>query len=391
MGLLKPSTGALRLTLLAAVAAVLMAAAPAGAQAPNKKLPQGSSGNTSDPNSPVKGAAFTTINPSHDGAGTCKNGNGLVNCNLYGAPQYVWINGGPDKNQLATPGRYFFAVLEPGGQNQNPNDGVPVDKTDKNLSDDYDAYTNRTFTIANGEISSYSGTHVYDVDQQDNDENKIRLFPYSTTRNNGGVYVLAICYLGNGYPVSPRDCKYDTFKIPDPDAAPPECPSPVFTIENGEKVVRQSFKDPGGLDGIEVYFNENINFSFWPTFTRGTTNPVTIVGTAAPGTQTQQLQVLVWDVSGNWRVCDPVLTTLRKRAQTFRGLSRAEHRVTIKNARRGFSAVVVRVNGRRFMVSVRPGQTRTIDVRSAMRAKRNRISLQGIGGAGASATVLIAN
>jgi hypothetical protein len=41
----------------------------------------------------------------------------------------------------------------------------------------------------------------------------IRLFPYSDTTNPGGVYIMAICSLGEGYPVDPRDCKYDAFKV----------------------------------------------------------------------------------------------------------------------------------------------------------------------------------
>jgi hypothetical protein len=91
-------------------------------------------------------------------------------------------------------------VLAPGGQ-PDPNDGGA-----KNLSDDFDTYTNRTFTVTNGEVSAYGGTHTYDPPL-------IRLFPYADTPNPGGVYIMAICYLGDGYPVAPRDCKYDAFKV----------------------------------------------------------------------------------------------------------------------------------------------------------------------------------
>ena len=83
----------------------------------------------------VGGAAFTTFNPSVDGLSkeVCKNS--IINCNIYGAKEYVWLNGGPEANHLKPDGFYFFAVLEPGGQ-PNPNDqgGFP----DKNLSDDFD-------------------------------------------------------------------------------------------------------------------------------------------------------------------------------------------------------------------------------------------------------------
>ena len=94
----------------------------------------------------VSGAAYTTFNAHVDGANkdVCKNS--PINCNIYGAKEYVWLNGGPTANGLGPDGEYFFAVLVPGGQ-PNPNDGGL-----KNLSDDYDAYTNRTFTVANGEV-----------------------------------------------------------------------------------------------------------------------------------------------------------------------------------------------------------------------------------------------
>ncbi len=166
----------------------------------------------------VSGAAFTTFNAHVDGAGknVCKNS--AINCNIYGAKEYVWLNGGPTANGLGPDGQYFFAVLAPGGQ-PNPNDqavGV-LNDGDKNLSDDYDAYTNRTFTVTNGEVSAYTGTHWLDDGKSGPKPNGkvpyIRLFPYANTPNPGGVYIMAICSLQNGYPVEPRDCKYDAFKV----------------------------------------------------------------------------------------------------------------------------------------------------------------------------------
>lgn len=159
----------------------------------------------------VSGAAFTTFNAHVDGASkdVCKNS--AINCNIYGAKEYVWLNGGPTANGLGPDGQYFFAVLVPGGQ-PNPNDGGA-----KNLSDDYDAYTNRTFTITHGEVSAYTGTHWLDNGKSGPKPNGlvpyIRLFPYADTTNPGGVYIMAICSLADGYPVDPRDCKYDAFKV----------------------------------------------------------------------------------------------------------------------------------------------------------------------------------
>ncbi len=148
----------------------------------------------------VSGAGYTTVNPAVDGNNHCKNGNPGVNCNIYDGKEFVWLNGGPAANGLGPDGQYFFAVLAPGGQ-PNPNDGGP-----KNLSDDFDTFQNRTFTVTNGEVSAYAGTHDKTIPL-------IRLFPYADTTNPGGVYIMAICSLGSGYPVAPRSCKYDAFKV----------------------------------------------------------------------------------------------------------------------------------------------------------------------------------
>jgi len=148
----------------------------------------------------VSGAGYTSVNEAVDGTGHCKNGNPTNNCNIYDGKEFVWLNGGPTGNGLSPDGQYFFAVLVPGGQ-PNPNDGGA-----KNLSDDFDTYQNRTFTVTNGEVSAYGGTH-------DKTLPLIRLMPYADTTNPGGVYIMAICSLGSGYPVEPRSCKYDAFKV----------------------------------------------------------------------------------------------------------------------------------------------------------------------------------
>jgi hypothetical protein len=182
-------------------------------------------------NTPVSGAAFTSVNEDVDGTGHCKNGNPNNNCNIYDGKQYVWLNGGPAAAALGN-GTYFFAVLVP-SQQANPNDAatIPDDGTGtpKNLSDDFDSYQNRMFTVSNGTIL-YGGTHALA-------NNKIRLDPYSDTLNNGGVYILAICSLAdansaNGSPgVNASDCKYDAFKVDT--TVNPRPPALALTITKG--------------------------------------------------------------------------------------------------------------------------------------------------------------
>ena len=156
----------------------------------------------------VAGAAFTSVNETVDGTGHCANGNPNNNCNIYDGKQYVWLDGGPAAAFLGGDGDYFFAVLSPSGQ-ANPNDAATVPDggsgSPTNLSDDFDAYTNRTFSVSGNSVS-YSGTHDFD-------SGKIRLMPYSNTLNPGGVYILAVCSLADGYPVASSKCKYDAFKV----------------------------------------------------------------------------------------------------------------------------------------------------------------------------------
>ena len=157
---------------------------------------------------PTTHAISTTTNPDVDGTGHCQNGNEAVNCNIYDSKNAVWLTGLPSHAGLDS-GSYFFAVLVPGGQ-ADPNDGGA-----NNLSDDYDAYTNRTFSIDDAGVITSSGSHDFA-------NNKIRLMPYADTTNPGGVYILAVCSLANGYGVDPSSCKYDAFKIgAAEDAIPP--------------------------------------------------------------------------------------------------------------------------------------------------------------------------
>jgi hypothetical protein len=190
----------------------------------------------------VAGAAFTTDDPAM--TNPCLNGPAhttpSVNCNIYGAKEDVWINGGPSGGQNhLTDGSYFFAVLEPGGQ-PDPNDGGA-----KNLSSPHDAYGDRTFSVSDGHVDgTYLGPHLYDLTGGGDASlgELIQLAPYDDTTNPGGVYILAICSLDSGYPVDPRDCKYDAFKVKV--GAPPcedNCGPPPAPDLTGSKTAKPEF------------------------------------------------------------------------------------------------------------------------------------------------------
>jgi hypothetical protein len=310
-------------------------------------------------------------------------------------------------------------VLVPGGKSKGGqtitdpeaadyNDSTPADTTDKNLSDDYDPWTNRIFHVHNGVIDSTPGTHLLKYDTQDG-KWKLNIAPYSTTSNNGGVYQLAVCWLGNDndpashYPITnTSNCaKSDNFKT-GLDETPPECPPVQFSVDqNGNHIATQQFRDTGGLEKIQIIDMINVNFTMDPpnldynNFPTGTTGWVTLVATQINPGQLTQAQILAWDVGGNSTICDPVMTTLRAHAnrsivQRFR-VSRHENKVVIKNGRPGLERLRISVNGRSATLRLHPGQRRVLKIGALLTHKHNRIVLKGYGSKGARAALTVAH
>jgi hypothetical protein len=208
----------------------------------------------------VAGAAFTTDDPAI--TSSCLNGPShttpSVDCNIYGAKEDVWINGGPSggQNHLSD-GSYFFAVLDPGGQ-PDPNDGSA-----KNLSSPNDSYGDRTFSVSGGHVDgTYLGPHLYDLTGGGDASlgELIQLAPYNDTSNPGGVYILAICSLDSGYPVDPRSCKYDAFKVKaggcEGDCGPPPAADLVASKTAAPSFTREFNWTIGkGVDACQVVNN----------------------------------------------------------------------------------------------------------------------------------------
>lgn len=387
----------LRALLMAAVG-LLLAASPA--LAVNSKTYGGGS------------ALMTTINYDYDQGNYCHNGKPgdttVNNCNEYAGKQYVWFNGGPSSAE-AFPhgdGYYFFVVMVPGGKSGSYNDAVPADKSDANLSDDFDSYKNRTFHVTGGVIDSTLGNHILAYDSQDKAE-KLNVAPYSTTTNAGGDYQLDVCWLGKddptaNYPIeNTSDCApSDNFKV-GKDQTPPECPAVDFLVDNGNNIAKQQFRDEGGLEKIQILDMTNVNFTMDPPsldyneFPTGTTGWVTLIATQINKGQFTQAQILAWDVGGNATICDPVMTRLKVRrhhpvVQRFR-VSSSENKVVIKNARHGLRRLRISVNGHSATLRLRPGQHRVLKIGALLTRKHNRIVLKGYGHKGARAFLTVAH
>ena len=263
---------------------------------------------------PVTGGVYSSVNAAVDGADKCLTGNPAINCNLYAGKPYVWLNGGPAANGLGPDGKYFFAVLTPGGQ-PNPNDGGAG-----NLSDNFDAFTNRTFTVTNGEVSSYTGTHDFSSPL-------IRLFPYANTSNPGDVYIMAVCSIGAtglSYPVDPRACKYDAFKARFDDLTPPVCVlTATGTNQAGAKYIQVTVQDPhgasdsgSGIESIKIDDVRNATLSYSPDpWYVGTMQPIIITATKTNATRSSFLKLTVTNVAGRSTTCDPEVPAVRTKTK----------------------------------------------------------------------------
>jgi hypothetical protein len=227
-------------------------------------------------------AAFSTVGPGEDSH--CQNGNPAVNCNIYDGKQYVWMNGGPSTADLGGDGIYFFAVVAPSGQ-KDPNDGSST-----LLSSD--ARIQRTFSYDSSltpNVTQLAGSPTHTQAG-----NLVNLLPYNDTPNPGGVYILAICRLGDlGTPVAslpatvtPSACKYDAFKVR-PTNQPPPPPNQVNSCFSGTK-----YRDTATTNGQFDDATE-VGLSGWTmNLDPGTPN------------NTSDDLTAVTDSSGNWSACE---------------------------------------------------------------------------------------
>ncbi len=241
-------------------------------------------------NAVVAGAGYTTFDKDLRGC-IPDDANG-VNCNNYTNKDKVYMSGGPVKAGLSD-GAYYFAVLTPGSQN----DGF-VDGGEGNLSDDFDTVANRTFTVSNHGITSYtgSGQHTpHATGTSPNGKFIIGLAPFDDTDNQGGVYILAICQVGA---TKPSQCKYDAFRIRSPDG--PGGGGNPFGVVSGQKYYDANAD--GDLDPGEVGIaNWPINYVDGVSGTVLTDSDGTFSLTMLPDTYrfSEQPGVSPWMQTGN--------------------------------------------------------------------------------------------
>ena len=133
------------------------------------------------------------------------------------------------------------------------------------------------------------------------------------------------------------------------------------------------------------------------TFSPPNTSTIPLTFTKTDQTKVAEFAVSACPPTGACCSIDPIftvleLTTGRWVRQTFAGVPKAEHLITVTNGEPGLKRLHVRVNGQRFTAfSLSDNETRSLDVAAAMTGKANTITLVGAGELGASASVAIGN
>jgi len=145
---------------------------------------------------PLSGAVFTT-----NSSGT------FVNANVYDDGSQPYLNGGPRPNSgnctaAGLPnGDYYFQVTDPSGNTLLSSDDL----------------AQRTFTVTDGVITAYGGTHATGTGRCG--DITIQLAPFSATPNEGGEYKVWVTPVasyspGNGaWGFVHQSSKTDNFKV----------------------------------------------------------------------------------------------------------------------------------------------------------------------------------
>ena len=182
------------------------------------------------------------------------------------------------------------------------------------------------------------------------------------------------------------------------DMTPPGCgPRPVPMDCGGKTCIQIPVQDQGsGLAKIEVTRADNADVTGTSGFTLGTKEKVVVTATRQNESVGAQVQLVVTDMAGNAKSCDPVLTqVLRANGkplhETYLGIQQEEHIVTIWNGNPGLNQLEILVNGKRYhLQNLKDGQEQTLDVSAAMvPGDKNIFVLKATGKPGGRAVLMI--
>jgi hypothetical protein len=132
-----------------------------------------------------------------------------------------------------------------------------------------------------------------------------------------------------------------------------------------------------------------------------------VTATKINQSQSSVVELTVVDLCGHTTVFDPVFATIAIPASTsqhaaefnfnhrevthFNGISRAEGMVLLQNDTPGVSLLIIRVNGSEFRTRLSNGQTKKLDISSALVHGSNTVRVAVTGNPGSSVDLTIAD
>jgi hypothetical protein len=197
-------------------------------------------------------------------------------------------------------------------------------------------------------------------------------------------------------------------------------PSPtvglVSVVTGPPKQLVLSVQSPGGLRSVGVVTPPTTNATVAvPTFDNGTTLAVGVTATKTDQSTGAVVELLVTDLCGHITVFDPVLATITIPASEshyrteksqhhavdfdfdhwevarFDGIGHTEGTVFLQNDTPGVESLVIRVNGSQFGTQLSDGQTKKIDISSALFHGHNKVRVAVFGDPGSSVDLTISD
>lgn len=218
--------------------------------------------------------------------------------------------------------------------------------------------------------------------------------PFSLTSLAGDTIVATI----NGGTVSSNTTFATCSGSPTGDfcaTAPPPTVDVLSVITGPPKQVIFSVLAPGGLFSLFVNTATNATVPI-PSFDNGTTLAVGVTATKIKQSLSSVIGLTVIDLCGNTTVFDPVFATItipasksnhdakefnfkHREAARFDGIGHTEGMVLLQNDTPGVALLVIRVNGSEFKTRLSDGETKKIDISSALFHGTNTVRVAAFG------------
>jgi Ice-binding-like len=189
--------------------------------------------------------------------------------------------------------------------------------------------------------------------------------------------------------------------------SPPFPSVTVLTVNAGPpKQVGLSVQALGGLFSVVVNTSTNATVSV-PAIDRGSTQAIGVTATKINQSASAEVELTVTDLLGHTTTFDPVSATITIPASKFYhikqfdfhhweiarfdGIGHTEGKVLLQNDVRGVDFLVIRVNGFEFTTHLSGGETKRIDISSALIHGTNTVSVAAFGEPGGSVDLTISD